>query len=133
MTKISYGQFGPSHFKAIQKGLKLYNEGFYWECHEELEDPWLEDVGDQARLIYWIIIQVATALYHHRNGNDTGAKSMLAKALKKREQLRGKNIETSMLMAINWQAFDDILQEISGEASAADFERLKNFRFALQE
>ena len=44
----------------------------YWECHEELEHHWLEDAGDNARLIYWAVIQVAAAMYHFRDDNLKG-------------------------------------------------------------
>ena len=40
-----FGQFTPEHFEKMKKGVQLFNEQKYWECHEELEHHWLEDAG----------------------------------------------------------------------------------------
>ena len=71
-----YGQFSESHLLKIRKGVEFYNVRKYWECHEELEDHWLEDRGDNARYVYWVIIQAATALFHYEDGNLAGATGM---------------------------------------------------------
>ena len=73
----SYGQFSPEHFEKMKKGIELFNQQMYWECHEELEHHWLEDAGDNARLIYWSVIQVAAAMYHFRDENMEGVHGLL--------------------------------------------------------
>ncbi len=110
----------------------MFNSHHFWECHEELEDHWLEDVGDQARLVYWVIIQVATALYHHGSGNDTGAKDMLKKALAKKQRMKGLGIETNQLENIGWSQFVHRLEAMPLEPSRADFEKLGEFKFQLK-
>ncbi|WP_044642085.1 DUF309 domain-containing protein [Risungbinella massiliensis] len=52
----------------------------YFECHEVLEDLWLECGRD---IFYQGLLQVAVALYHHRNGNVGGARKMLLAAKRK--------------------------------------------------
>ena len=42
MSNDRYGQFLVEHLQKIQYGIELFNEQKYWECHEELEDLWLE-------------------------------------------------------------------------------------------
>ena len=52
----------------------------YFECHELLEDLWLQENHD---LLYQGLLQVAVGLYHHRNGNLGGAVKLLRQALTK--------------------------------------------------
>ena len=86
-----YGQFTPEHFEKMRKGVELFNEQKYWECHEELEHHWLEDAGDNARLIYWAVIQVAAAMYHYRDENLQGVHGLIYKAKDKLNRgVRGK-------------------------------------------
>ncbi|MFD0869977.1 DUF309 domain-containing protein [Paenibacillus residui] len=52
----------------------------YFECHEVLEELWLEE---GRNLLYQGLLQVAVALYHFRNGNKNGARKMFAQAIDK--------------------------------------------------
>lgn len=132
MSQYQYGQFGREHLKKIVAGLELYNQQKYWECHELLEDHWLEDVGDQARLVYWAVIQAATALYHARNENLAGACGMLIKAQEKLDRLEASRVETKLLTAIRWTKFKKLVKSIPGrEASLDDFNDLRDFKFSL--
>ena len=45
----------------MREGVELFNQQMYWECHESLEDVWMEDKGDLARNVYWAVIQVVLA------------------------------------------------------------------------
>jgi hypothetical protein len=65
----------PLSAKAI-KGLELFNEGEYFECHEELEDAWNEDSGP-GRDLYRGILQVGVAYLQIERGNYRGAIKML--------------------------------------------------------
>lgn len=65
----------PLSAKAI-KGLRLFNEGEYFECHEELEDAWNEDEGP-GRELYRGILQVGVAYLQIERGNYRGAIKML--------------------------------------------------------
>lgn len=58
----------------------------YYECHELLEDLWLE----RGREALWQgLLQIAVALYHFRNGNRSGALKLLDSALVKLEPYPG--------------------------------------------
>ncbi|CAH1215057.1 DUF309 domain-containing protein [Paenibacillus sp. JJ-223] len=50
----------------------------YFECHEALEELWLEKDRDA---LYKGLLQVAVGLYHFRNGNLRGGRMMLQSAL----------------------------------------------------
>lgn len=52
----------------------------YYECHEVLEELWLEEGRER---FYQGLLQVAVGLYHQRNGNLGGAVKLWAAALEK--------------------------------------------------
>lgn len=54
----------------------------YFECHEVLEELWLEE--GRSPLLQGLL-QVAVGLYHHANGNVSGAVKLLTAALEKLE------------------------------------------------
>ncbi len=68
------------------EGIRLFNAGDYFECHEMLEDMWHPAEG-QERLHYQGLIQAAIALEHFRKGNWTGAMGLYEKACEKWAQL----------------------------------------------
>jgi predicted metal-dependent hydrolase len=52
----------------------------YFECHEVMEQLWLEQGRDP---LYQGLLQVAVGLYHHRNGNIDGGVKLLRAAIQK--------------------------------------------------
>ncbi|PTM57596.1 DUF309 domain-containing protein [Desmospora activa] len=61
----------------------------YYECHEVLEELWMEEGRDP---LYQGLLQVAVALFHCRNGNDNGARKLFRKALAKLRQQPGDSL-----------------------------------------
>jgi predicted metal-dependent hydrolase len=59
----------------VIEGLKLYNAGDYFECHEVLENAWRAEHGP-IRELYRGILQVAVGYYHIQRGNYVGALKM---------------------------------------------------------
>lgn len=59
---------------------ELFNEQEFYECHEVLEDLWMETSGKE-RPYYQGLIQTATAFYHMRNGNLGGARKLFTSGL----------------------------------------------------
>lgn len=57
-------------------GVRQFNNGEWFECHETLELLWIPATGE-VRNLYQGIIQLAIALHHWRNGNFNGAISLL--------------------------------------------------------
>jgi len=57
----------------------------YFECHEVMEEYWKEHPDDERSRTYVGLIQMAVALYHHRRGNQAGARKMLDSALRNLE------------------------------------------------
>lgn len=59
----------------IQYLVHFHRDQDYFECHEVLEEHWKNE-GMKGDL--WPgLIQLAVALYHHRRGNNNGAKRMI--------------------------------------------------------
>ncbi len=70
----------PLHPQAIQ-GLRLFNEGHYFEAHEALEEAWNEERG-KVRDLYRGILQIAVTYLHITRGNYNGAVKVYGRSLK---------------------------------------------------
>ncbi len=129
--EYKYGQFGPEHLTKMEEGIRLFNEQMYWECHEALEDIWMEDRQDPARNVYWAVIQVAAAMIHYRDGKLIGAQGMINKAREKFKRCRDQHILTNLAFQyLNWQRLEELVFEVKEQgAELDDFEKLFNFRF----
>jgi predicted metal-dependent hydrolase len=92
------------------EGLRLFNAGKYFECHEELELAWREE-KEEIRDLYQGILQVAVTYLHMRRGNYKGALEVYKRCIKHLnlwpEICRGVNVEklrTDMTRAVQaWQ------------------------------
>jgi hypothetical protein len=71
---------GTLHPKAIE-GIRLFNEGKFFEAHEELEIAWNEDPGP-IRDLYRGILQIAVTYLHITRGNYDGAVKVYGRSLK---------------------------------------------------
>jgi predicted metal-dependent hydrolase len=60
----------------VREGVRLFNEGRYFDAHEALERAWLDDASPQRNL-YQAILQVGVGLHHARNHNRRGALRLL--------------------------------------------------------
>lgn len=71
---------GPLHPKAVE-GMKLFNEGKFFDSHEELEIAWNEEMG-KVRDLYQGILQVAVTYLHITRGNYDGAIKVYERSLR---------------------------------------------------
>lgn len=67
--------------QLLLKGVRLFNAGEYFECHEELEELWLAERG-AVRELYQGVLQIGVALLHRQRGNFKGAISLLQSGLR---------------------------------------------------
>jgi uncharacterized protein len=58
------------------KGIEEFNRGQFYECHEYLEEAWMQEPG-RVRFLYQGILQVGVGFYHLQNGNWRGATGLL--------------------------------------------------------
>lgn len=70
---------------AFDRGVAEFNDGFYFECHDTLEDLWAGLRGP-SRDFFQGLIQVAVGYYHLDSGNRAGAASMFERALRRFEK-----------------------------------------------
>ena len=82
MTAPPEPQLDADERRQFDRGVDEFNRGFYFECHDTLEDMWMGLRGP-ARDFFQGLIQVSVAFYHLTGGNLPGAESMLRRALKR--------------------------------------------------
>jgi predicted metal-dependent hydrolase len=63
---------------GFQDGIALFNCGKFYEAHEVLEDVWRAAPAAEKSFLQGLI-QIAVALHHYSQGNQAGAKSLLAR------------------------------------------------------
>lgn len=63
----------------IEEGIRLFNSGAFFECHDVLEDFWSEQTCAE-RPFFQGLIQAAVALFHFEEGNLGGACRMYLSA-----------------------------------------------------
>jgi predicted metal-dependent hydrolase len=68
--------------ELLRQGIRLFNQGEFFACHEVLEEAWTLERGPR-RLFLQAMIHFAVGLYHCQRGNPAGAKGQLGKALRK--------------------------------------------------
>ena len=66
----------------IQEGIRLFNEEYFFEAHEVLEEVWRQEHGE-PRLFLQGLIQVCAAYHHFQNGNFAGAITLLQRGADK--------------------------------------------------
>ena len=68
--------------ELLQRGIRLFNDHEFFECHEVLEEAWKPERGPR-RLFLQALIHLAVGLYHCQRSNPVGAGRQLRKGLKK--------------------------------------------------
>ncbi len=66
----------------FQEGVRLFNEGEFYDCHEVLEELWTF-TQQPDRWFLQALIHFAVACYHHERGNRVGATRQLRRGLLK--------------------------------------------------
>jgi uncharacterized protein len=69
------------------KGIDEFNRGLFFECHETLEEIWLEEHGEERRF-YQGIIQIAAGYFKLQQGVPAGAIKLWHSGLEKLEAYR---------------------------------------------
>ena len=68
--------------KGLAEGIRLFNQGNFFEAHEVWEQEWKVAEGKE-KVFYQAMIQAAAALLHIQRGNYAGAVSVYLKASEK--------------------------------------------------
>lgn len=67
--------------ERFRRGIELFNEKEFFECHEVIEDLWLA-TQDEYKDLYKGVIQAAVALHHLGRGNLRGAQKVYGTSCK---------------------------------------------------
>lgn len=127
---MQVGQFDASHLQDMKRGIELFNDRFYWECHEELEHHWLELRGDSCRLIFWAVIQVAAALVHYEMNNLSGVQGMLGKARDKIRKAKDACVASELLYRnLDWRHFCELVESAPLNGELEDYKEIAQFQF----
>ncbi len=80
------------------RGIQLYGDGRFFDCHEVLEELWTPTRGPH-RLFLQALIHFAVAFVHQERGNPVGAQGQLRKALRKLKPYRPiyEGVDTGLL------------------------------------
>ena len=79
--------------ERFKKGLELYWQGEYFECHEVIEELWLETpVDDVYRDLYKGVIQAAAAIYQKQRKILSGAEGLYKTSLSYLEKYRPQSL-----------------------------------------
>jgi uncharacterized protein len=74
----------PQDDPRLQKGIDEFNQQLFFECHETLEEIWLEEHGED-RKFYQGIIQIAAGYFKLQQGVPAGAIKLWRMGLEKIE------------------------------------------------
>src|SRR3989454_6039495 len=72
----------PAGLDPVQEGIRLFNEEYFFEAHEVLEDLWKREHG-KPKLFLQGLIQICAAYHHFQNGNLIGAETLLERGARK--------------------------------------------------
>ena len=121
--------FGEQELMRLVEGVTLFNQRKFWECHEEIEDAWMEEAGP-VRYVYWTVIQVATALYHYEGKNLVGAIDMMYKAKEKVILVEKNHVESDILFKfLSWRRLKTIVLSMKENEETDTLDLLMKFRF----
>ena len=116
MTTPPEPQLDEEEGRQFDRGVDEFNRGFYFECHDTIEDLW-SGLRGPSRDFFQGLIQVSVAFYHLGNGNLAGTASMMRRALKRFERYPGRYFGFDV--AAQRAQLERCLQRIAdGEAAA---------------
>jgi len=105
----------------FRRGVDLFNQREFFECHEALEEIWAPAKG-RERLFLQALIHFAVGFYHHQRGNRAGAERQLRKGLQKISSYLPEfgGVETGQLS----RQVQQRLEVITGGGRVEDFPRI---------
>lgn len=71
-----------THLAQFIKGIELFNQQEFYDCHDVIEEIWLQESSEQQPFLQGLI-QAAVAFHHYQNGKWGAARSLLKLAVEK--------------------------------------------------
>jgi hypothetical protein len=107
--------------EQFHEGLRLFNDGYYWEAHEIWEEVWREEEND-AKTFTQAFVQLASANSFVKTAKLTSAKYLFEKALEKFRQF--ENLECDIEVQGLIGDIERVLERIDGENGNASGARV---------
>ncbi|MCI4371031.1 MAG: DUF309 domain-containing protein [Thermoplasmata archaeon] len=111
----------------IEQAVRLFNEEYFFEAHEILEDLWRVERGE-PRLFLQGLIQVCAGYHHYQNGNLVGAITLLERGADKMRRYPSRYLGFDAAALIEDLDADrkrlEAIQRGDGEAAALVFPRI---------
>lgn len=77
--------------QLVLQGIEEFNRGEFFECHEYLEEAWMQEPR-RVRFLYQGILQVGVGFYHLQNGNWRGATGVLRNGIARLEEFEPETL-----------------------------------------
>jgi predicted metal-dependent hydrolase len=119
---------------GLLEGIRLFNEGEYYECHEAIEHEWHAETRPIRRL-YQGILQIGVGLLHAQRGNHSGALLLLADGIDKTSEFAPAclGIDTGRLAAESQAALDQLHELGPDRLGEFDFAAAPHVRFVARD
>ena len=112
----------------IQEAIRLFNERYFFEAHEVLEEVWRQEHGE-PRLFLQGLIQVCAGYHHFQNGNLVGAITLLQRGADKMRRYPSPYMRIDAASLIAHIDGDrgriEAIQREGGESASIDFPRIE--------
>jgi len=121
-----------SEEEKFAKGVALFNSRDFFDCHDVIEEIWLER-RQKDRTFFQGIIHVAVGFYHLDNGNYKGSRSQLSKGVAKLQPFQPAyyGIELSAFLTRTSRCLEWVVQrELEVQTEAFDSAWIPTLEFA---
>ena len=104
------------------KGIEEFNRGEFYECHEYLEEAWMQEPR-RVRFLYQGILQVGVGFYHQHNGNWRGATGLLRNGTQRLKEFEPETLGINVAKLV--RECERCLQELEelGRDRVREFDR----------
>lgn len=108
---------------GILEGIRLFNDGEFYECHEVIEHEWHAERGP-IRQLYQGILQIGVGFHHARGGNHRGAVLLLTDGIAKVSGFLPacSGIDTASLVSQSQVCLDSIVTMDHGNLAGFDWD-----------
>jgi len=112
---------GPTSLPAlVLRGIEEFNKGEFYECHEYLEEAWMQEPR-RVRFLYQGILQVGVGFYHLKNSNWRGAVGLLRGGTERLKEFEPATLGVDVSRLVRES------EECLGELEALGRERVREF------
>jgi uncharacterized protein len=117
--------------ELVLKGIEEFNKGEFYECHEYLEEAWMQEPR-RVRFLYQGILQVGVGFYHQQNGNWRGATGLIRNGTLRLKEFEPVTlyIDVARLVRESERCLEE-LEEL-GHKRVREFDRTKVPKIAFQ-